>query len=327
MTAETGFLVQRALSASGPWTTITTRPANSTSYTDTGLTNGTEYFYRVIATNDEGNSAPSNVDSAIPAGAFDPLTIANCVLWLDADDLSTMGYNGTPITGTDNEDCSSWDDKSAGPGERAGAQNATVQFKYRTNVNGHHGLQLSASNTANINDSGGSPVVVVSGQECTIFGVAQTASSDTEICLLGTTSRTNGCVYLFLSTSAYPGGYNIRGAGACAFENTTAFRHNNFSTQDSNTSIRIATTRVGSIAGDWDIWRDGAGKSTISTPASSVYNAGVGAQTEIGEVDGRGDNPISGSLTTWHEILVYDRTLTDTEVNDVHDYLKTKWGI
>ncbi len=59
-TDETGFKVDR--STGGAWSTINTTAANVTSYTDTGLTPSTAYFYRVKATSGAGDS------SATPSG-------------------------------------------------------------------------------------------------------------------------------------------------------------------------------------------------------------------------------------------------------------------
>jgi FtsP/CotA-like multicopper oxidase with cupredoxin domain len=48
---ETGFVVQRATSVNGPWTTLTTTAANATTYTDGTVAKKTAYVYRVVATN------------------------------------------------------------------------------------------------------------------------------------------------------------------------------------------------------------------------------------------------------------------------------------
>jgi chitodextrinase len=61
---ESGFIVQRASSSSGPWTQIGLMGANVTSCAHTGLTAATTYFYRVCAYNTSGNSAFSAVTSA-----------------------------------------------------------------------------------------------------------------------------------------------------------------------------------------------------------------------------------------------------------------------
>ncbi len=54
---ETLFRIERALSASGPWTEIATVGANATTYTDTSAAHATAYFYRVRAFNGAGTSA------------------------------------------------------------------------------------------------------------------------------------------------------------------------------------------------------------------------------------------------------------------------------
>lgn len=56
---ETGFKVQYKTSAKGTWTTATTTAANATSYTVSSLTAG-KYWFRVIATNGNGDSISSS---------------------------------------------------------------------------------------------------------------------------------------------------------------------------------------------------------------------------------------------------------------------------
>lgn len=60
------YTVKRATSQAGPFTPIKTG-LTSPSYTDTGLTNGTTYYYVVSAVNDVGESANSSVVSARPS--------------------------------------------------------------------------------------------------------------------------------------------------------------------------------------------------------------------------------------------------------------------
>ena len=61
---ETSYKVQRSLNGVS-FTTIATLPANTTSYSDTGLAASTRYYYQVIASNSSGNSAPSNTATTI----------------------------------------------------------------------------------------------------------------------------------------------------------------------------------------------------------------------------------------------------------------------
>ena len=60
---ETGFKIQRKIGVAGTYTTIRTTGANATAYTDSALTDGTVYYYRVCATNATGDSAFSNETS------------------------------------------------------------------------------------------------------------------------------------------------------------------------------------------------------------------------------------------------------------------------
>ncbi len=63
----TAYHVKRAAASGGPYTTIAS--ANTTTYSDTGLTNGTRYFYVVSASNSAGESPHSAEVSATPAPA------------------------------------------------------------------------------------------------------------------------------------------------------------------------------------------------------------------------------------------------------------------
>ncbi|MBN9391574.1 MAG: fibronectin type III domain-containing protein [Chloroflexi bacterium] len=61
---ETGFLVERKTGLDGTYSQIASLSANTVSYQDTGLLNGVTYYYRVRATNNQGNSAYSNQANA-----------------------------------------------------------------------------------------------------------------------------------------------------------------------------------------------------------------------------------------------------------------------
>ncbi|HEX8914992.1 MAG TPA: fibronectin type III domain-containing protein [Humisphaera sp.] len=59
--AETGYRIERMTNEDDNWTLVTTTAADATSYSDTGLAEGTRYDYRVMAASGAGNSnwAPS----------------------------------------------------------------------------------------------------------------------------------------------------------------------------------------------------------------------------------------------------------------------------
>ena len=64
---ETGFKIERATALAGPYTLITTTAANAATYNNTGLTAGTQYFYRVSATNAIGDSATITANATTQA--------------------------------------------------------------------------------------------------------------------------------------------------------------------------------------------------------------------------------------------------------------------
>jgi len=72
-TGATGYYVQRATVSGGPYTQIAVPAPNS--YTDTGLTNGTTYYYVVSAFNSAGQSANSSQASAAPAAPATPPSV------------------------------------------------------------------------------------------------------------------------------------------------------------------------------------------------------------------------------------------------------------
>jgi len=72
-TGATLYYVKRATTSGGPYTQISSPTA--TTYTDTGLTNGTTYFYVVSAYNSAGESSNSSQASATPANAVADITI------------------------------------------------------------------------------------------------------------------------------------------------------------------------------------------------------------------------------------------------------------
>src|SRR5205823_6437205 len=61
------------------FSSVTTTAANAVSYSDTGLSASTTYYYRIRATNGGGDSANSNVASATTASSGLPAAPTNLV--------------------------------------------------------------------------------------------------------------------------------------------------------------------------------------------------------------------------------------------------------
>jgi titin len=92
-TNETGFQIERSLTSSSGYSVITTTAANATSYTNSGLTSGTTYYYRIKAVNAGGGSSYAPVASvttlSLPAPPSGLTTIASSstaidLSWTDA---------------------------------------------------------------------------------------------------------------------------------------------------------------------------------------------------------------------------------------------------
>ncbi|MFL6290529.1 MAG: M14 family zinc carboxypeptidase [Thermoanaerobaculia bacterium] len=109
------YRVHRATASGGPYTTIQTN-WTATSYTDTGLTNGTPYYYVVTATNGAGEGPNSNEASATPVAAPTVVTFTSVAAqdgWvLESGETTNAGgsLDGTANTtsalrvGDDNKD-------------------------------------------------------------------------------------------------------------------------------------------------------------------------------------------------------------------------------
>ncbi len=67
---EDGFKIERKTGVGGTWSQIGTVSANTTSYSDNGLSPNTAYYYRVCAYNTDGTSSYSNEPSATTLGSF-----------------------------------------------------------------------------------------------------------------------------------------------------------------------------------------------------------------------------------------------------------------
>ena len=86
---ESGFRIKRADSVAGPFLSVGTVGADATSFQDTGLTDGTIYFYEVQSYNAAGGSGFNEIISVTTAGV-NPNT--------PASPTSLTGSNGTPTT-------------------------------------------------------------------------------------------------------------------------------------------------------------------------------------------------------------------------------------
>ncbi|MBT2564123.1 putative Ig domain-containing protein [Pedobacter sp. ISL-68] len=106
------YNVKRSLTATGPFSTITNQP--DTTYTDTGVSNGTKYYYVVTAVNPAGESVPSTVATAAPETATFAYWPFNEAMGSSATDI--WNNKQVVLEGTD----AGWDKGISGSGLKLG---------------------------------------------------------------------------------------------------------------------------------------------------------------------------------------------------------------
>jgi hypothetical protein len=123
---ETGYRVERSADGSSGWETVATTGQDVVSSSDAGLPSGTTFYYRIFATNADGDSPPSGVASATttidPASPTtlraDPGSAAEIVLtWTDVGDetgyrveRSADGSSGWETIVTTGQDVTTYSD-------------------------------------------------------------------------------------------------------------------------------------------------------------------------------------------------------------------------
>ena len=72
---EAGYRVERRSSGTTTWQTLVQLPANATQHTDSNVTAGASYEYRVLAVNGAGESTSAIVSATIPGGQAPPSSV------------------------------------------------------------------------------------------------------------------------------------------------------------------------------------------------------------------------------------------------------------
>jgi hypothetical protein len=184
-TGATGYNVKRSTTSGGPYSVIATNLA-ATSYTDTGLVNGTAYYYVASAVNAAGESGNSSPAYAIP-GTLDR------TLWVAS---SSTGGSDDPNNALDGNLATRWSTGgSQAPGQwfqiDMGSVNvfSKIVLNYINSANDYpRGYQVTVSNDG-INWSG--PIASgVGSSSTTTINFATQAARYIRITQTGSTSGT-----------------------------------------------------------------------------------------------------------------------------------------
>lgn len=233
-------------------------------------------------------------------------TIAGQVLWLDADDTSTIldaeGDNagsGGAFSGS----VQTWVDKSTS-GFSVSAVGSANRPTYTTGgLNGNNILTFDGGSDF-LQNAGAS----ITGDDYTIFAVFNR-----------TTATGRDAVYEFGSGSGSRNGLYINdtGSGRVQLYHNTAF----ISPSVTYTTSSYLLSAITLDSSTYNLYQNGAnvGSGTTASPRTTSTGIYIGADATSASPD-----ELQGNIA---EIIVYDRDLTADERHDVETYLAGKWGL
>lgn len=273
---------------SGGSATVVLTDSTAESYTVSGLTNDTEYTFRVAAINHTQGEWSTSV-AVTPSAGLDPSSIAGLEFWVDASDSSTL-YDAT--TGgslvADGGSVARMEDKSGN------SRHVTGTGMTRTAA-GQNGLDV-------IGIGSGSKTIAMSVPQSarTMFFAYSADSTSTTQILLASSSPTFIVYHASGNGKIYDGAFRTFGAGSSA------------------TGPQVETYSLES--GSANLFRNG---SQIGTTQSHSTKAIGGTVSFFHNGNFTGGPP----LGNFFECLIYDSALNSTDREAVENYLLAKWGI
>jgi carboxypeptidase T len=268
---ETGFKIERSLDGIA-WTQIATTAVNVTSYSDTGLSPSTTYYYQVRASNGMGDSAYSNMASAqtqpLPTPPIAPGNLLASTIsfsqidlgWTDSD--TETGYRIERCTGAG---CSNFSQIATVAANVTSYSNtgltASTSYSYRlqaTNDGGNSGYSNTAS-AVTAAPPAGVKLYLGSSTSGTAGGVSF-ADEDMLIKDMGT-----GAWSLFIDgsdiglTNTDIDVFELMSDGTMLMSFDTDFTLSGFGAVDDSDILRFTPTSTGSTtAGTWSWYFDGS---------------------------------------------------------------------
>ena len=233
-------------------------------------------------------------------GGFSPDDLSDLELWFDASDSGTITEDGNGV--------SQWDDKSGNNRDVTQTDNSLKPTTSTINSNDSILFGSGAGNRVLENTS-----TSFTCSPCTQFAVVTPVNTNSGIRYIinynitgssnAGTVRQNGTNYDWIvSVSAGSQGFaSITGSLSANTTRAGIGRH-----QDSTTTV--AEDDGANTASDTSV-------GTLRTPCVEFF---VGAQNTSGQ------NPFQFHI---HEIGLYSQRLSDSDKDDLMDYLKTKWGL
>ncbi len=296
--SATGFNVDRSTSSGGTYTQVATVGASATTYSDTGLTDGTTYYYEVQASNASTTSSFSNIagaatDLAAPTNlnASSVSTSEIDLSWTDNSatatqyiiqrstdgdtysQIATVGSTVTsyPNTGL-NEGQTYYYLVAAGNG--SGGTSNSVSNNATTFLNAPSGLSATEISAGQINlswtDNDGGAAIG--------YQVLRSTSS-TGFTLLYDTGTTGAGVHAYTDTHVFP--------STTYYYEVLAYTADAASAPSSSANAATPTNEVGGVATDNYYGSNGSGWSTQWSFFNNLTNAtpGITIQNNQGQAN------------------------------------------
>jgi fibronectin type 3 domain-containing protein len=300
-----GYRVYRSSVSGGPYTQVGIATSGETSYMDTGLVNGTRYYYVVTAVGVPGTVSPySNEASAMP-GVLEPpaadLPLAGLALLLRPDDLVL----------NDSEPVLLWNDASSGQMATAAAEHAPSYVA--VSAGGRPAVRFDGSSDYLKLDSGFSDFT--SGLSIFVVGRFN--------------SETSGSKLLVLGNGASNDNISVGRAGGSSGLQYVTFNGEAATWLDAPVGIQTGAAELyeivqqGGAAGSQSQGRIYKNGSEEGASSFFVPNVVTRSDNYIGW-SVWGDELFAGEIS---EVIVYNRALTEAERLQVEVYLEEKYGI
>ena len=307
VSGATGYRVLRSTTTGGPYALVAS-PA-STSYSDTGLTNGTTYYYVVRAFNatlESVNSLQVTATPVAPLPTPDPaLPAAGRFLVLDAQTAALQFANGAAVT--------SWQDIS-GNARHAVGSGATTPVLVTNAINGKAALRFDGVDDYLTLPSGfqdftaGMSLYVVMRPSALSYGfkiVALGNGAGQQNVVLGRAGDTGG--FQFFTTNA--GGqytwFNTP-SGLFAGETSLVSMQQDGGTAGSSSYAELSKNGVAQFG--QNVFVPPVATRAVNYIAKSYWSEGM----------------FQGDIA---EIILYNRKLTTQENADVQSYIANKYGL
>jgi alpha-tubulin suppressor-like RCC1 family protein len=301
------FKLERKTGVSGTFTEIATVNPRLTTYIDSGLSPGVQYFYRVRITNLAGVSDPSNEAGAITLNDVPPVIFAGLTVWLRGD-AGVLKDGSSRVT--------SWTDQSNAGANGNDAKQATVDNQpvwVDDAIYSKPAIQFDGVNDQLVTTN------PPSTNNFTIFVVAQTSQPhEIDVESTSSTAGTGGQHYLFgaLNRGVDTGaGVSMGTNGISVYEHGTDVMAPLAVDNESVNDYSVATVRYASKQPQ--IYLNGVLRRVgLTSPRTNVY-----APIEIGS---GAYGAFSGKVA---EVLIYNTALSDYDRRGVENYLGRKYGL